>query len=689
VLALALLAWAPAGLAEVVFSHLADNDPMAGEGWGVTPGDTGSGVARGPVTGDGDRDAWFVDDGSTGSGTRYRYEKAPTAVDVARAQGAGWTLRVVLRVAGPAPDPVDASIIAEYSDATRRYGLLLGKEADGDAIVSVLGAGASYTAQGTGEVYHEYLLYLNPNTGLASVQVDGVERITGYSGVAASGVGARVNFGSGDSAGRGRGHYGLVEWGVSEDSDGDGIPDPADSCPYYPNYPNVDTGGVGAGSGPDGIGDPCQCGDLTADGRVDPDDLARYRAFLADPEGAPLTGPDLLRCALAGETSACDIRSVVLMARALALETGVLSQTCAAATGFGQSCGDGVCVEGCQQAPRGCPVDCGRCPLGLACVDDADCASGYCADGLCGARPLGPAVTPYCGDGVCSAEETCSRLGASACFDDCGPCPTASLAPCNTDADCDAGGVCAFEKRCEEGSPAGRIKCTEDAQCGAGFACRSTSTRGLLGGLCSDLATTCTMSLLDPFTGPQQSNCADGDLCDIYKMCQPPPAAPPPPCHEGPQGTCKPGEYCEVDADCQAGLACRTFTLPYIPGATVFVPFNRQCVPPLDNGYPCNVDAHCTSGFCLGECPLGLCQGFCADPLPLPPGSFCSRDEECESGLCSAGTCARVDHLRRRCLLAAPARLGLRRPGDAGHRGRRAVRRFRPAPALDLRGRLR
>jgi hypothetical protein len=85
------------------------------------------------------------------------------------------------------------------------------------------------------------------------------------------------------------------------DTDRDGIPDLHDNCPYIPNGPSLgtclgnsgqttchansdcvsgmcslsqeDTGGIGIGSLPDGIGDACQCGDVNNDGIVSTGDL--------------------------------------------------------------------------------------------------------------------------------------------------------------------------------------------------------------------------------------------------------------------------------------------------------------------------------------------------------------------------------------------------------------------------------
>jgi cysteine-rich repeat protein len=51
------------------------------------------------------------------------------------------------------------------------------------------------------------------------------------------------------------------------DSDGDGVADSVDNCPYEPNPTQSDVGGLGAAP-PDGIGDACQCGDVNGSGTV-------------------------------------------------------------------------------------------------------------------------------------------------------------------------------------------------------------------------------------------------------------------------------------------------------------------------------------------------------------------------------------------------------------------------------------
>jgi hypothetical protein len=127
----------------------------------------------------------------------------------------------------------------------------------------------------------------------------------------------------------GAGAAASVSIATDLDADGDGAGDAADNCPYVANDQS-DLGGVGA-SGPDGIGDACQCGDLDADGDADPGDAARLRDFLADPTGAALSPSEQARCSVIGGDVSCDVVDAAALARANASLAPGLAQTCAAA----------------------------------------------------------------------------------------------------------------------------------------------------------------------------------------------------------------------------------------------------------------------------------------------------------------------------------------------------------------------
>jgi cysteine-rich repeat protein len=93
---------------------------------------------------------------------------------------------------------------------------------------------------------------------------------------------------------------GLEVWWL-RDLDGDGVDRAApDNCPYEANAGQQDSGAFGGGDA-DGIGDACQCGDVTGDGAVTILDAVEIRRF-ASSLGPPLAS--LALCNVAGEAGA-------------------------------------------------------------------------------------------------------------------------------------------------------------------------------------------------------------------------------------------------------------------------------------------------------------------------------------------------------------------------------------------------
>ncbi len=74
------------------------------------------------------------------------------------------------------------------------------------------------------------------------------------------------------------------------DSDADGVQDAWDLCPFTPDPSQLDANS-------DGIGDACQCGDLSGDGLISSADTDLVQAWLADPTSAPA---GLARCNVLG-----------------------------------------------------------------------------------------------------------------------------------------------------------------------------------------------------------------------------------------------------------------------------------------------------------------------------------------------------------------------------------------------------
>jgi hypothetical protein len=84
---------------------------------------------------------------------------------------------------------------AFVSYASVRWEIDLGLNSQGDTVVvlpntidnngpgnSIRSFGASYTLTGSGSTYHTYQLFYDPTTKVADLSVDGVTRLTGYTG---------------------------------------------------------------------------------------------------------------------------------------------------------------------------------------------------------------------------------------------------------------------------------------------------------------------------------------------------------------------------------------------------------------------------------------------------------------------------------------------------------------------------
>jgi DNA-binding beta-propeller fold protein YncE len=85
------------------------------------------------------------------------------------------------------------------------------------------------------------------------------------------------------------------------DADGDGVPDAEDNCPGVHNPTRWDRGGVST-AGPDEIGDACQCGDVSGDGKITNVDFAQIRAFIVSGYTTPPTAAFVAdKCDVSGD----------------------------------------------------------------------------------------------------------------------------------------------------------------------------------------------------------------------------------------------------------------------------------------------------------------------------------------------------------------------------------------------------
>lgn len=111
------------------------------------------------------------------------------------------------------------------------------------------------------------------------------------------------------------------------DVDADGVPNAADNCPFVANALQDDAGGVGSTSPPNGVGDACECGDVTGDGRVTVADAATISRALLTPPTAVMTRPEL--CDVGG-AAGCSVADAVAVRRALLVPpTAILEGRCA------------------------------------------------------------------------------------------------------------------------------------------------------------------------------------------------------------------------------------------------------------------------------------------------------------------------------------------------------------------------
>ncbi len=112
----------------------------------------------------------------------------------------------------------------------------------------------------------------------------------------------------------------------SEDTDRDGVANEFDNCPFKANADQADNGGLGFTSTPDGIGNACQCGDVTGEGQVNDTDAAFIKRHALGLSAPLFLVPD--NCDVTGDGT-CNGSDATLIRHAAAGSVSPL---------FGQNC---------------------------------------------------------------------------------------------------------------------------------------------------------------------------------------------------------------------------------------------------------------------------------------------------------------------------------------------------------------
>ena len=120
------------------------------------------------------------------------------------------------------------------------------------------------------------------------------------------------------------------------DCDGDGVADAEDNCPHVANADQLDSGGVNT-TEPDGIGDACQCGDVTDNGIVNGQDANTIRRRALGSGSIP-TFASPFKCDVSGNGSCNGQDANAVKAAALGQPSPLFGQNCQAADPYAPVC---------------------------------------------------------------------------------------------------------------------------------------------------------------------------------------------------------------------------------------------------------------------------------------------------------------------------------------------------------------
>jgi hypothetical protein len=197
---------APMMSANVLYSYLADADPVSE---GFSPSNTGTAIAN---------DLGFAAWSYIGCGCPNDYHSGVTSQQELMAFSDGW--EVDLRARLPQNDNL---LFADMDFGNVRYdiNLLLSPSGNLTVVLNNFGTGPSYSyaIPGTGTAYHFYQMIYDPGSASASLEVDGVTVLTGYTGHTLYLNDLGLWFGTSGGSG-GPGNFNLVEFSAN-------VPEPA------------------------------------------------------------------------------------------------------------------------------------------------------------------------------------------------------------------------------------------------------------------------------------------------------------------------------------------------------------------------------------------------------------------------------------------------------------------------------
>jgi hypothetical protein len=333
----------------------------------------------------------------------------------------------------------------------------------------------------------------------------------------------------------------------------------------------------------------------------------------------------------------------------------------------GAACGatcanDGQCV-----APAVCQNgSCGKKPLGALCSAAVECASNFCAQGVC----CGSACTASCFScNQTGLAGTCSPVGAGS-PDPAGQCRDEGPTSCRNDGMCDGAGAC---RRYASGTPCRSASCAAGTRtlvstCDGAGACVAGASAACAPFACNGEGTDCFSSCTD------NGQCQAPNRCDANGRCGTKPNGSS--CSEGPEctsGACVEGVCCNSACD----QTCKSCAVPGSLGTCSNVAAGGSdprggCAPSAESS--CGNDGSCNgAGACRlwGEttlCRAATCPGgasalqlaaFCDGAGTCPPSAMqscapyrcdpgvsacresCGTDDDCSVGTCGAGSCGK------------------------------------------------